>query len=104
MSKHKHSHASAEEDVARAEEKQELLQRLRDEALKELLSTRKGRDYYWHLLGLTGLFETSFATNALQMAKNEGERNIGLRLLTDLMRVSPDTYPLMVKEQEKENG
>lgn len=103
MSNKKPTDASDEEAVERAEEKALLKQQLRDEALKELLGTKKGRNYYWHLMAMAGVFETSFSTNALTMAKNEGERTIGLRLLTDLMRVCPEMYAVMAKE-ENDNG
>lgn len=104
MSKKKPVDASDEEAVARAEERIELEQKLRDEALADLLSTPKGRDLYWFWMGQTGVFETSFNTNALTMAKNEGMRNFGLMLLTDLHRVAPEKYTLMVQEQEKKDG
>lgn len=91
--------ASNEEDVAAAEEEARLLQTLRDEVVAEIMDTQKGRDWMHGLLTFTGLFETSFDKNALQMAKNEGERNIGLRLLADIHRVCPEQYVVMIQEK-----
>jgi hypothetical protein len=51
------------------------------------------------LLERTHCFGSSFGTNALAMAFAEGERNVGLQLLNDIMSVAPDQYVLMMREK-----
>lgn len=93
-------HNAPEEAVKLAEDKERLEQKLHDERIKRLLGEKWGRALYWQWLREGGVFEASFSTNALQMAKNEGERMFALRLLTDLMRACPEQYPVMVKEND----
>jgi hypothetical protein len=66
--------------------KQELLD------LDTLMSTPAGSRFIWRLLTLSGVFRSSFSSDALVMAMNEGQRNLGLRLLGDVMEACPDKY------------
>lgn len=68
--------------------------------LKWLLSDVRGRRFFWRLLTQTHVFHTSSRPNALEMARLEGERNIGLKHWGDLHEHAPDAYPQMVKEQQ----
>lgn len=66
--------------------------------LKWLMSKRQGRRIVWRLLDQAGVFRPVFNTNAMSMAFAEGNRNYGLRLLTQIHSVTPELYPIMVKE------
>lgn len=77
-----------------AREKQE--QRLTD--LKWLMSFRQGRRIVWRLLEETGVYRSSFHTNALTMAMLEGQRNHGLRLLAAVTEATPRKFDAMMKE------
>lgn len=68
--------------------------------LKWLMSSKRGRRIVWWLLGLCGTFRLSFDRNAMQMAFNEGCRNLGNRLLSEVMTICPEHYPAMMKEQQ----
>jgi hypothetical protein len=57
-----------------------------------------GRSWVWAMLSACGVFRTSYDDVAVRMARNEGERNVGLRLLAEIHRVSPEQYLQMVKE------
>jgi hypothetical protein len=70
--------------------------------LKWLMSSPRGRRIVWRLLDLAGPFRMSFNTNAMQMAFNEGNRNLGLRLFNEVMTLCPELYPVMVKEQQND--
>lgn len=70
-------------------------QELRD--VDDLMSTPAGARFIWRLLKLTGVYRTSFSSDALIMAMNEGQRNIGLRLLADLMEACPEKYINMMR-------
>lgn len=66
--------------------------------IEKCLKTRHGRRLMWRVLELAGVFRSSFSTDALAMAFQEGQRNQGLILLIDIQTVDPDGYILMAKE------
>ena len=63
-----------------------------------LMSSPDGRAYLWDKLEAAHIFHTSFSTDLAQMSFNEGERNLGLQLLNDIIRWSPDQYIQMIRE------
>jgi hypothetical protein len=70
--------------------------------LKWLMSSPRGRRFVWRLLDLSGPFRLSFDTNAMKMAFQEGNRNMGNQLLNEVMNLCPELYPVMVKEQRND--
>lgn len=68
--------------------------------LKWLMGSKRGRRIVWRLLERCGVYRTSFNTNALSMAFNEGSRNNGLYLLSVIQAV-PEKYVLMLQEQKE---
>ena len=80
-----------------------LKQKRKDDRSRELeeiqfvCSTKQGRKFYWRMLSLCHLFKTSFTGNNTTFF-NEGERNIGIKLLVDLTEACPEMYGLMQKE------
>jgi len=72
----------------------------RDERdLRWLMSSRQGRRIAWRLLERAGVTNSSFSTNAMQMAFNEGFRNYGNWMLARIIAVCPEKYPELLKEQ-----
>jgi hypothetical protein len=82
------------------ESRTKLSQEIADADLKWVMGRERGRRFVWRLLEHAGVYRTSFSTNALQMAFNEGNRNIGLPLLADINALCPDLVQLMLKEQK----
>ena len=68
------------------------------EDIAKIMRTRGGRRFMWRVLEGAGIFHSSFHTDALMMAFNEGRRNQGLILLADIMEIDADNYILMTKE------
>jgi hypothetical protein len=68
--------------------------------VKWLMSSKKGRRVMWRLLELAGPFRMSFDPNAMKMAFNEGNRNLGNQLFNEVMTLCPEMYPVMVREQQ----
>ena len=66
--------------------------------IKWLMGSRRGRRIVWRLLSQSGVFRTSFNTNAMSMAFAEGNRNFGNRLLDLVHRACPESYLKMVSE------
>jgi len=67
--------------------------------IKWLMSSRQGRRIMWRLMAMGRTFQLSFNTNAMTMAFNEGNRNLGLQLLDEVMKLCPELFPVMEKEQ-----
>ncbi|MFY3594171.1 endopeptidase [Achromobacter xylosoxidans] len=75
--------------------------RVESDDMKWLMGNHRGRRIVWRLLSRAGVYRTSFSTNAMQMAFNEGNRNEGLRLMTSLLQNCPERYAEMLQEQKK---
>ena len=87
-------------DRSRTEQadKEKRARRLEIEDLQQVMRTKAGRRHIWRLLEVTGVYRTSFASDPLQTAFNEGQRNIGLRTLSDCLSYAEPEYTLMLKE------
>ena len=66
--------------------------------LKWLMSDARGRRFMWRLLEQTHLFRTSF-TGDRRVDFLEGERNIGIKIFSDVQEHCPEQYLAMTKEQ-----
>lgn len=83
---------------ADAELKARLARETEEGDIKWFMSSKRGRRIVWRLLDRAGVFRLSFNTNAMAMAFAEGNRNEGLRLLSQVHALCPELYPVMVKE------
>jgi hypothetical protein len=86
--------ADAEEAEARDTRRKEL------EDLRWLLGHPQGRRLVLRMLEETGVFRSSFNHSGSLMAFNEGRRNIGLWLTSELMEGSADGYLRVLKEHK----
>jgi hypothetical protein len=66
--------------------------------IKWLMSSRVGRRILCRLVERAGHFRSTFDRNAMQMAFNEGNRNLGNQFLDEVMEHCPELYPVMLKE------
>lgn len=67
------------------------------EDLKAILETQEGRRFVRGLLADCGEHRTSFHTNAIQMAFNEGARNVGLKLKARIVQAAPEYLSELLK-------
>jgi hypothetical protein len=65
-----------------------------------VLGDKRGRRVVWGLLEKAGVFKVSYSPEALQMAFNEGGRNIGLGILAAISEHAPDALRKMQSEAE----
>ena len=79
-------------------ERERLSQEQEAADVRWLLKHRQGRRIAWRLLERAGVYRLSFNTNAMSMAFAEGNRNFGLALLTQIHRLCPEQYPVMLAE------
>lgn len=71
--------------------------------VKSLMNTVEGRSWVWRLLESCHIYHSSLDINNPQVtAFNEGERNVGLRVMAMVVGES-ELYMQMMKES-KENG
>ena len=93
------------DETARRESAQ-LKARLRQETEEAdyrcLMSTVQGRRIVWRMLERAGVFRSSFSSDAMAMAFNEGNRNSGLALLATVSNLSPAEYVEMMEEATNE--
>lgn len=69
------------------------------EDLKSLLKSETGRRFCWKIMEQAHVFASSFdRENQHATSFREGERNMGLMLLADIMEACPDRYLQMQRE------
>lgn len=99
--------AFEEEDRKREEEARaaEIQRETDDTDLISLMSSERGRRIVWRILSLSGVFRSTYnpkAQNAaLDMAFNEGTKQTGYWLMSEIQRLTPKEYFLMTEEQQK---
>lgn len=72
------------------------------EALISVLSTPGGRNWMWQLLERCNVFAQSFVPGDQHgTAFNEGQRSIGLEMMAQITRASPDLLVQLLKEGGK---
>lgn len=69
-----------------------------DGTLRGIMGTGTGRAWLWYILSTCHSFELEVPGDAITMAFRNGERNVGIRLLSDVMRVAPDEFVAMMRE------
>jgi len=87
------------QQVAEREKQLKIRALQQEKLLKEQLAMPAGRNYYWDQLSACHIFEGTGPMTEADANFFLGERNVGLRLLADIMRASPDALVLMLKEQ-----
>lgn len=96
--------AAERKDVRKAEKDAKIAERQRHETVAGIMSVMPGRAWIADKLEECHVFASSFSTDPLQMAFHEGERNIGLRLLNDIMAACPNQYVVMMQERNTKDA
>jgi hypothetical protein len=66
------------------------------------LSDARGRRLIWRYLTICGVYRSSHVLGAPDAtAFNEGERNIGLQILGDIMDAKPEAYIEMMRDSKR---
>lgn len=89
-------------ELARAQKREAKTAKARsaqdDAVVQALMSSVGGRAWMRDLLEFCACFVPIASENPYFTYLNEGRRNVGLRLLADVMRACPDAYIQMMKE------
>lgn len=92
--------ASNKQEVKRAEQKAKNQRDTEMADLRRLVSTKWGRRVVWRILEKSGQHRTSFTGNSTTFF-NEGQRNIGLWLVDEVLSADTDAYLAMIKESNQ---
>src|SRR6266702_1556336 len=95
--------ASNRKDVRKAEKAARQQERTRQDIIKGIMSVAGGRSWMLDILESCHVFASSFSIDSSRMAFSEGERNVGLQLLNDIMAACPDQYVVMMRERNERN-
>lgn len=90
--------------IRRKEKAAKLADSNRQATIKSLMSTAFGREWMWGILARCHCFATTFNGDALQSAFMEGQRAIGLTLISDIMIACPDLYIQAQRESNERSN
>lgn len=93
--------ASNESEVNAIKEKSKSAVETFADDMEWLMNNPRGRRMVHGYLERCHIHETSFSTNLSQTNFAEGERNIGLQILKDVMKHTPNKYMRMIEENTK---
>lgn len=85
-------HAAAREELAKRQEQEDV---------QWLMAHEAGRRIVWGLLEFAGVYRTSMTGDNFTFF-NEGQRNVGLRLVAQVQTHCPIEYAQMIKEHRDE--
>lgn len=84
-------------------EREEHDQLVWDGDFERLMSQDWGRRIVWRALTRARLHATSFCSNAMSMAFEEGQKQEGYFLMAQIDRLCPETYHQMVRENTRDD-
>lgn len=70
--------------------------------MRKLLSIPEGRRFLWRLLSDAKVFAASYAGEAPSTFFNEGKRDIGIKVLQEILAAKPDAFSQMQREAAAE--
>ena len=88
--------------MAKTREEVANLQQRDANDVREVMSTEAGRRFVYRLIDRAGVYRCSFNGQSNSTIFNEGGRNQGLMLLTDITVNAPGAYQQMLKENNDE--
>lgn len=89
-------------NAAQVKEAEKKILSIRDQQLSDLraiLALKEGRRFVWRYLETCRIFQSSWDPSA-RIHFNEGMRQIGLMLLSDVNEADPESYFKMLKESK----
>lgn len=94
------ANASDEAQVKKAGTKARLFRDKQLNDVRFILADVQGRRFLYRYLEETGVFKSSF-TGSSETFFNEGQRNIGLKLLADITEADSEAFVKMMAEAKK---
>lgn len=93
------ANASDPKQVKKAETKERLGQRQQDDDLRWVMSTPAGRRFLWSMMSDCKTFAPVWESSA-RIHYNAGQQDIGMGIFRNIMRLEPETFLKMKREQE----
>ncbi len=93
--------ASDSQQIKRATRDEKELRRREREDIKFLLSDGRSRRFLWKQLCKCGIYKTSFGEGNDTTNYYEGQRSIGLELLSEILDVDPEGYTKLIEENRE---
>lgn len=90
----------AEQHACNEQERQRQEKLTQD--LKNLLDDETFRRFLWYVLSLCKVMDKSMDVNPVIMAFREGQRDIGIHILQEVMTAAPEAYEVMRAEHTKQ--
>ena len=91
--------AADPKQIEAASLRSDLSQDQADSDLAWILADAQGRRFLYRILGIAGIYRNPFDSDHSIMAANCGQMNVGLQLLSEIQRINPEGYLLMLKER-----
>jgi len=73
---------------------------LEESDVKSVLELDSGRRYVWRLLERCGIFRSGYVGGSEQLFFIEGRRDIGQKILNDILEIDPIIFTRMVEENK----
>ena len=96
--------AADRKSIRRKEKESRIADRLRAEVIAGVMSSPAGRQWLWDTLASCHMFHTTFNGDALASAFAEGQRAVGLAILSDIMLACPDSYIQAMRESNERSS
>lgn len=92
--------ASDPQQVKRAKYKERYNRKDEIKDMTELLQDARFRKFIWRYLDFCGVYRSSWSPGP-EIHFNEGRRDVGLKLMTDIQESDPESLIIMMKEAKK---
>ncbi len=66
--------------------------------LRAMLEEKVFRDFVWRVLSRCGIYDGGFALDLATLGFKAGKREVGLRILAEIMEAEPSAYVIMQQE------
>lgn len=83
-------------------QKAKLSAKEKTETIRDVMSSKGGRAWIFEMLVRSHIYQTSVNENPHLTYFNEGERNQGLILLSEVESAAPELYTRMIQESQDE--
>lgn len=93
--------AADELQVKEARALEKVSQEIGLKGVSAMMGSKDARGYIFELIEFCGVFKTSFSIDN-RIYFNEGQRNVGLKLIADIQQSCPDLYVKMMNEAKGE--
>lgn len=98
--------AGDEQQVKKAGDREKFREEERQNDLRYVLAHPRGRRFLWELMSGCRIYEADLIVDHGCNQYRNGERNIGVRLLNEIIKCDLDSFLIMQKEayERKEKG